>query len=234
MRTGQRFGVIRLGLALLLSGLVAGCSGGDGVPTLNAQVTKAAVGAVKARTAAKAQQPAPLTRAALNTVPGSYIEVVLERRDALAYLSLSGARRDDAPGQIQVWRSQDNASVAMRNGVLIQTRGLGGDILSSSVHVRGDAPGPSAGGERVMLIRALDNKELRLSLACDLRDLGPETIEIVQTRYATRHLQERCEGGEGAIRNDYWVDSRSGLVWQSRQWAGPYIGYMRTRRLTTE
>jgi hypothetical protein len=233
MRTGQRFGAIRLGLVLLLSGLVAGCSGGDGVPTLNAQITKALGAGIKAGMAPKVERP-PLTRAALDTVPGNYIEVVVERRDRLAYLSLSGERRDGAPGRIQVWRSEDNASLAMRNGVLVQTRGLGGDILSSSVQVRGDGPGPSGGGERVMYVRALDNKELRLAMACELEDMGAETIEIVEIRYATRHLQERCSAVQGAIRNDYWIDSRSGLVWQSRQWAGPYIGYMRTRRLTTE
>ncbi len=46
-------------------------------------------------------------------------------------------------------------------------------------------------------------------------------------------VQQRCSGGGGEVVNDYWVDSRGGLVWKSRQWAGPQIGYIRFRRLTT-
>jgi len=69
-------------------------------------------------------------------------------------------------------------------------------------------------------------------MACSLQDLGPAPVEIVEVTYATRHLQERCEAAGSVVVNDYWVDSRSGRVWQSRQWAGPTIGYLRLRQLT--
>ncbi|PJE30006.1 hypothetical protein CVM52_26195, partial [Pseudooceanicola lipolyticus] len=104
----------------------------------------------------------------------------------------------------------------------------------SAVATAPDRLGPAGGGERVMFIRTGDLEERRLGLACALQDLGPATITIVEQAQATRHLQERCttpDGGE--IVNDYWTDARQGLVWQSRQWAGPHIGYLRIRRLTT-
>ncbi len=122
--------------------------------------------------------------------------------------------------------------------MLIATRGLGGDILSSNVQLAGDAPGPARGGDKILDIRALDNKAVRLALTCDLADLGPETIVIVEQRHATRRLRETCRGGvaagggPGQVVNDYWVDASAGLVWQSRQWAGPETGYLRLRRLT--
>jgi len=72
---------------------------------------------------------------------------------------------------------------------------------------------------------------VRLSLSCDLQDLGMETIVIVERSHHTRHLQERCEGGGGGVVNDYWVDPNRPVVWQSRQWAGPNVGYLRLRRL---
>lgn len=222
-------------LAVLMPLILAGCSGNNGgsanAPTLYLQILDAGKQTIAAKTAPKVERP-PLTRAALNTLEGSYLEVTLERANLLAYLHVNLERRDDSPGKITVWRTDDNITLAMRNGMLIATRGLGGDILSASALASGDAPGPASSGERVLYIRGLDNKEIRLPLACERVDLGPDPVVIVERKHPARHLQERCDGGGGTVVNDYWVDSGAGLVWQSRQWAGPDIGYLRTRRLT--
>lgn len=234
---------MRRDLKFLCSGAIlltlAACSGGDEVASLELSLVKATGAVIAARTAPKVTRP-PLTRAALNTLDGSFLEVTLERRDQLAYLYVSAQRRDARPGRITVWRTEDNITLTMRGGVLIATRGLGGDILSSNVQLAGDAPGPARGGEKILDIRALDNKAVRLALTCDLADLGPETIVIVEQRHATRRLRETCRGGiaadgtgtPGRVVNDYWVDTGAGLIWQSRQWAGPETGYLRLRRLT--
>ncbi len=218
-----------LGLVLTL----AACSGGTDAPPVELQLVNSVRGVIQSRVAGK-PAVSPLTRTLLDEQDVSYLEVVSERRDLTAYLTIGAERHDSGPGRITVWRTADNVSLAMRNGVLIATRGLGGDILSSQVPVRGNEPGPATGGERTYRILARDNKAVRVVLACDRVDLGPETIEIVERRYPTRHLQERCTASDGDVINDYWVDSRAGLVWQSRQWAGPYVGYLRTRRLTVK
>ncbi|MFT7592945.1 MAG: hypothetical protein ACI8R4_000256 [Paracoccaceae bacterium] len=235
--------VCQLLVAGVLSGGLAGCSGGNDSPSLELEVINAGRGLIGNKLAARSAPPRPpLTRAALDTLEGSFLEVTVERRDQLAYLYVSAQRRDGNPGLITVWRTDDDATLTMRNGVLIATRGMGGDILSSLVQVSGTTPGPTSGGERVQYIRAQDNKERRLALVCDLDDLGPETIVIVEQRHPTRHLRETCtdsgteSGAETGVRdtvvNEYWIDSRNQLIWQSRQWAGPDIGYLRTRRLT--
>ena len=210
---------------------LAACSGGADRPPGNLQVIEAMRAVATARLAPKVERP-PLTRAALDTLEGAFLEVTVENRDALAYLFVQLQRRDSLPGLITVWRTEDDATMAMRNGVLIATRGFGGDLLSSSTEVAEGRPGPAGSGQRLMQIRTRDNKQVALAMACDLADLGPEIIVIVERRHPTRHLQETCEGGGGRVVNDYWVDSRSGLVWQSRQWGGPYVGYVRTRQLT--
>lgn len=233
----SRLGRFFTGLALVL--MLAGCSGGDAVPALELEILKAGRTAIGAMTAPKTTRP-PLTRAVLNTLDGAFAEVTIERHDQLAYLYVSAQRRDSHPGLITVWHAEDDGALVLRNGVLVATQGLGGDILSSSVQVAGNMPGPSASGEKTLTIRVLDNKSVRLSLACDLVDLGPDPIEIIGQRHATRHLRETCEGGlavdrsgrPGKVTYDYWVDSQSGIVWQSRQWAGPTVGYVRLRQLT--
>ena len=139
------------------------------------------------------------------------------------------------PGLVVQWRSEDDVTLTMRNGVLIATRGLGGGVVSASARVEGDRPGPASGGARQLDIRAGDLDIRHVEFLCDLDDLGPERVVIVERAQATRHLRETCmAAGGGRVVNDYWIDSGgSDVVWQSRQWAGPEIGYIRTRRLTT-
>jgi hypothetical protein len=85
-----------------------------------------------------------------------------------------------------------------------------------------------------MQLRGLDNRGVSLALACDRQDLGPEAVTIVEIAHPARHLRETCTSSDGgSVVNDYWVDPQRRIVWQSRQWAGPVIGYIRTRRLTT-
>lgn len=226
----------RAGLAAALLAL-AGCSGGNDAAPTQLQLLDAAresVGQLAAgrRGAAQAARPA-LTRAVLDQVEATVLEVTVERRGDRAFLFRTLERRDSDPGRIEVWSTEDgNVTVATRNGMVIATRGLGGDLLSSAVQAADGRPGPAGGGEHRQMIRDLDNRERALALSCALVDLGPETIEIVERRYATRHLEQRCAGGGGRVVNDYWVDSRADRVWRSRQWAGPELGYLSLRRLT--
>lgn len=221
--------------AALLGLIVAGCTGGTDAPPAVLQVLESGRRTIVERRAAgrQAERP-PLTRAALDTVATSALEVTLERPDHFAYVFVQTERGDDHPGRIVVWRTEDNITLAMRNGMLIATRGLGGDLLSASVPAAGDRPGPALGGERVMQLRGLDNRRVSLALACARLDLGPETVTIVEIAHPARHLRETCTSPDGgSVVNDYWVDPQRRIVWQSRQWAGPAIGYIRTRRLTT-
>lgn len=237
---GEGLGMSRNSIAALAAAALlalAGCSGGqDELPTqlqlFNAARSSAGQIVGKAR---GGQQPAdpPLTRALLDTVKQPVLELTVDRRgDQTALLARTLQRADSTPGRIEQWSSGANAvTISLRSGVLISTRGLGGDVLSSAVQVAEGRPGPSGGGAHLQMIRDLDYRETELALSCDLVDLGPETLEIVEHRHATRHLQQRCEGGGGRVVNDYWVDPRADIVWKSRQWAGPHVGYLSLRRL---
>ena len=221
-------------IAACLALLLTGCSGGTGTTPLYTQIGGAVRATIAARKAGRAPR-AEVTRAQLDTLTDPFLEVTVERRDILAYLFISTIRRDDSPGEIVQWRSDDDATITMRNGVLIATRGLGGGVVSASARVEGDRPGPASGGARQLDIRAGDLDIRHVEFLCDLDDLGPERVVIVERAQATRHLRETCmAAGGGRVVNDYWIDSGgSDVVWQSRQWAGPEIGYIRTRRLTT-
>lgn len=219
--------------ALLAIALVlAGCARGPEKSSAELEVAKA-VGQYVLRRRNPPPPPAQLTRALLDRETQPYLEATIENRDAKAYLIRSFSRSDDHPGRIEVWRTQDNVSLALRQGMVTATRGLGGGLLSASVPAAAGQAGPVRGGARTYVLRDKGNGQTRLTLACSLHDLGPEPVKIVELTHPTRRLQERCEGAGGVVVNDYWIDSRPGhsQVWQSRQWAGPEVGYIRIRQL---
>jgi hypothetical protein len=222
---------MRLIAALGIALLVLGCSRGTEEAPLQEQVFKNLGNVIRDRTTPDAGLP-PVTRAELDALDGGAMEATIESRNQAAYLYVNAERADGGAGQVTVWRTGDNVTLALRNGVLVATRGLGNDVLSSDVRTSPGQPGPASGGSHTQLIRGGDEEALRMSLVCEISDKGPQTIEIVERRHATRHVQQHCTGGGGAIVNDYWIDPGSNVVWQSRQWAGPGIGYLRLRRLS--
>lgn len=220
----------RPALLLGLLSALAACQGGTDAPTLQLQVIEAASQSLAARRNSQPKSPPP-TRAALDTLDGAFLEATRERQARTAFLYPSLQTRDRQPGAITVWRTDSNETLTVRGGVLIATRGLGGDLLSSSLQLSSSGQGP-ASGQRVLDVRSGDNSKTTLVLNCEVTDLGPETIGIIERQYPTRHLRERCVGGGGTVTNDYWLDTRRSLVRQSRQWAGPQIGYLRLRQVT--
>ncbi len=219
----------RLALAAPVA-LLAACSGGDEAPTLQLQVLEAARTSIAARRAPGAARP-PVTRAVLDTLDGAFLEITRERNGQSAFLFPTPVRRAGAADATVVWRTETDETVTLRGGVLIATRGLGGDVLSTEQRLRPGGRGP-AGGQKVLHVADRDNKQLRLTLACEVVDMGPARIEIIGWSLPVRHLRERCAGGGGTVLNDYWLDPGNGPVWQSRQWAGPHIGYLRLRQVT--
>ncbi|MDK3020755.1 YjbF family lipoprotein [Pseudodonghicola flavimaris] len=223
---------IRAGAGLLLAGMLAmsGCSRGTEEAPTQLELARATQGVVSGLLQRRKAAPPPaFSRAQLETVGLPITGFVAENRDLSAYFFRTEARHDATPGLIEVWLSGDQkSSVTTRAGLVIATRGLGDDLLSSTVPMAGSGPAP---GPLAQQIRYGDNRERGLRLRCDLADLGPERIEILGRSQATRHLQQSCEGAGGRIVNDFWADPRDGFLWQSRQWAGPGVGYLQLRRV---
>lgn len=130
MSCGKTTRLIAAALAAVLG--LAGCDRGPERSRAELEVIRA-VGDHISRRRSPPPPAAELTRALLDQQTQAYIEVTIENRGAKAYLIRSLSRRDDLPGRIEVWRTQDNVSVALREGMLIATRGLGGGLLSAAV-----------------------------------------------------------------------------------------------------
>ena len=241
--------LILLATLVLTLPVLAGCSAGNKADSLELQVVKAGRDVIAGRGGKKGPIPV-IAQSVLDNLNEPLLEVTLERRNQRAYLYVEAVRHavgpgaPGDPGDIVIWRTGDGVTLAMRGGVLFATKGLGDDIMSARMQVAGNRPGPATGGEKSFDIRTEDNQSRHLTMVCEVSDLGPETITIINSVHATHHIRETCTGGVAAKRagdgstrtgqvvNDYWIDARAGLVWQSRQWAGPGAGYLRIRRVS--
>ena len=117
-------------------------------------------------------------------------------------------------GNVTTWWAEDGVGFSTKNGLLISTRGIGFDLMSS------DVSGPLA------LISARQNG----TATRDHRFLDGENQEVLLRFSCTylsskSHVIESCAAKDLKIENQYWLDA-SGEIWRSKQWAGEKNGYM--------
>jgi len=145
------------------------------------------------------------------------LRVSLPSRDAQAVLGPVSRNAG-----ITVWQTLDGISLSFRDGVLIETRGLGDDLMSS------DAAGTVAmlrgrmGGDYYPQIRTYLDGEQRTAIRSFMcrRAATDDSVRIDET----------CVSTNETVTNSYWLNS-AGSVIRSRQWVGPDIEYMETEHV---
>ena len=216
--------------AALVVGLLTACSSGQdreaGLPTLVTGSLKEIMAARRAGPPQKIDLPA----SELAKVTVALLQVNPEVRGGSDFLQRVSARNDSARGAVEIWESSDKAQVFLRNGVVVGSRGIGGDIIAADADstVRALQNRTQSGGIRTFVVSDGDNTTTDYQFRCDVENLGRERITIANQYLAVIHMQERCVGGvsdSNELRNDYWVQTSTGLVRKSRQWLGPRVGY---------
>lgn len=118
-----------------------------------------------------------------------------------------------ANGAVATFFTPDNRSLSFREGVLVATRGLGFDLMSTDT------------GDAVQAIRGRGSSYTRLYQYLD----GEEAIVSLTFRCTAQGnglVHETCQGDWGTVENSYSVGS-DGDILASRQWIGPERGYLR-------
>ena len=224
----------RLTATLALTALITACSGGsDELRTQGGRYLT-----VVETLQNGLFQPEPelpnVTRALLDGLTVPSLEVTVPERDGLAYLVPLISRTDARLGPLDTWTTGDGTQLTLRSGILVATRGLGDDVTSTDR--RGSIAFVTGGGDanwplRLDIQTSTDGVE-RQDFNCTGQRNGRVTLEIVELTYPVESLSEICTDSNGTrIENQYFVDTRDGTVWQTRQWAGEKIGYMNTRIL---
>jgi Group 4 capsule polysaccharide lipoprotein gfcB, YjbF len=187
---------------------------------------------VRARTAPTAAVPVNaaviLTRKNLAEIGVPLIRITAPKSGTVSLLYIS-QRHSGA----QIWKTPDNLSFTLRDGIVTQTRGLVEDLYATDVsrlQAALSGTGSTTGITRV--IQRIDgaNALIPFQYSCDVTRMGAEAIVIIGQTYSTQHYRETCAGKDGGFANDYWIDSR-GILRLSQQWIGAEFGYVRLERL---
>lgn len=153
--------------------------------------------------------------------------VTLEDRSISSVLQLSAKNNEHLS-----WQSSDNTLIVTHEGIVVATRGLGGDLmgLGSSEIAASVLKGAPATVTRQHRYLNGEDQITSVTFECDIRTRGPRKITYDGMTFRTRLVQERCTDGIQQFQNLYWVEVGGRGILQSRQWIGPEIGSIVTRR----
>lgn len=152
-----------------------------------------------------------------------------------------GMLKTSVKNGITIWRSADgHSTAAFRDGVLGNTTGLSHDLYSAETKGTRAAISSGATTSYQRVYRHLNGEGVLevLSFSCGIAPVGRETITVFDRAHATLRFDERCiaESPDAAglvrdVKNTYWRDQSSGVIWKSRQWMSRQMGYMTVERV---
>lgn len=186
--------------------------------------------ALGAACAKKSDAPArdALNRTLLDTVTKPLLLAEIATKKASFTLSQRAQN-----GPVITWGSQDGVSLAFEGGVLVATRGLGDDLMSSDITNTLRMLSGQMGNEFYTRFQTFLDGEYQSrfrSFQCRRTESEHEVIQIFEKNHATTRIEETCYSPGFEITNIYWRGS-DGLVWKSKQWVSPSIKYLAAERL---
>ena len=209
---------------ILLLAFALGACGSDKTANEGFRIGTATLSALLKGRDATATPPS-LTRAAFDQGGNPLIRARIEKVGDIAYLG----KINESRGVI-TWASVDGSALSLRDGVVIATRGLGTDLMSSAAPTANDLANVSSVQRRHYYLFGGETEQLR-AFECQIADAGPERIVVLQLAYDTRHRIESCTDDSGlAFENHYWFDNRA-IIRQSRQWISPDVGFLELQDL---
>lgn len=181
-----------------------------------------------------ASQPAPQAKAPTNIDQLSRAQIAAAGRSVMrvdfparGLKTLLVAR--DQKAQITSWMTGDGMLFTFRDGLLIETRGFGADLMSSAVPSLADLRSGKSYGRSYFYVGPEDQTQQRDYL-CQGNDSGDSGIVIYGQSHHTRRITEVCERPEGyRITNEYWLEGD--MIRRSSQWAGPDLGNIAFERV---
>lgn len=186
--------------------LLTGCDKAQLSPMMSAVSTmaKASIVQVKEKRAqSTAAAPKAVSRAEVEAYDMPILRAVIELRAADVLLTLS-----DTKGSVQTWTTTDGITFSLRDGVLIQTRGLGPDILSADAPSVAQLLQNGATYQRRYFFLGEDDQVARRTYECTVTVIGRETITVVERNHNVTHVKEACDRPQGAINSEYWIEGR--------------------------
>lgn len=207
---------LRFTLPLLIAALLTGCGDSGSSPTF-----RKIAGAVRGQFGAHKSGPPlamQLTRAQVRAVKAPLLRASIPKFHTATLLSIYARN-----GNVITWADGAQDEVSTRNGIVVATHGLPGDLTSADLPGLTEiARGTGTVSARYWSLDSLDQARL-IRATCTLSTLGEETITIIGLTYKTRHIGESCESPAGAFQNEFWIGPGP-VMRKSLQWVGPFVG----------
>ncbi len=218
---------MRAAVAVCLLAALAACGSSkpEASPLVMAvsSVAKATVGGAKARRA-PAKAAAPVKRADIEKFGIPILRAVIPVRSADALLTIT-----DAKGSNVTWATTDGTTFTLRDGVLIQTRGLGPDLMSAQAPSAADLRTAGGTHKRVYYFLGEDDRTTRRSYDCTVAALGREDIKIFKRTHSVEKFTEICARPQGAITNTFWFEGP--VIRKSQQLGSGGLGFIDFERV---
>lgn len=224
---------VTLGAVLASLVLLAACgndkSGPNPMVSAIGAMAKETVAKTRAKTsggqAAAAQPASPAAlRAELEAAGKPVLLVSSQTLGLTGFLSIADTKQN-----VVTWKTPDGATFSQRDGVLIQTRGLGSDLMSAEAPSVGQLLQPGTRYQRIYYFLGDDDQGTRRTYDCSTAIVGTETIEVLGRSHSATRVTETCERSLGKLTNEYWIEGRT--IRQSRQWVSGRLGYLDFQRV---
>ncbi|MGA0539853.1 YjbF family lipoprotein [Neotabrizicola sp. VNH66] len=204
-------------VAVLATVTIAGC----------AKIKESPAGTLIASLLAAKETPVPaksIPRAEIEKAgqPVLWANMAETKRDTLMLI------RDRKANGILSWGTPDGVLLTFRDGVLIETRGLGPDLLSSAMPLRTTLL-QGNGHSRTYFVLGPDDVAQRIDFTCSIKGRQADNIAVFGRGHATTHVTEYCTSGIGSITNEYWMDGA--VIRKAREWVSPAMGYLEFERI---
>lgn len=130
----------------------------------------------------------------------------------------------DSNGE-RLWTSAARIAITTSAGRVIRTSGLGQDLGGLALQSRvSDDKGATTSH---WLADLPDLNAYGVTVVCQSRPSGDETIKILGATIQTRRVDEDCRCGTNSFlwtfENVYWIDPTDGMVWRSIQHVNPKL-----------
>jgi len=202
-----------LGLALLLGA----CGQQSGEPSTFDQARALIVGGddITDRFTALAQTPRPILQVGLIDA-GTSGNMILEQRD----------------GRYERYLSPDASSIILEDGILHSMFGFGEGLMGVEVSENRALimSGQNGWADRIHTYLGGDDRTTFRAYRCAIANQGADEVALLRGTITARRMAEACRNAEHNFVNLYWIDDSRGEIVQSRQWAGPNLGAVSTRR----
>ena len=133
----------------------------------------------------------------------------------------------------QTWLGADGATITLDHGVLMASRGMGDDLMSSISQMPNWMEIKNKNNSYAKNLDYLsgNNKIITLYMKCKVSsNYKSEIIKIWDVSFIVKKYEEKCTHKDGLVTNEYYLDDRM-VVRKSRQFHSPTLGYIITERI---